>query len=129
MDKHIYDNSYMPIMPIEPIKFYKCLSDETRLNCVLLIQQEQELCVCELTEALQVSQPKISRHLAQLRECGLLKDRRNGQWVFYQINPALPKWAIDIIASTLDNNMSLIKPLIGRLVCMGDRPERKAMCC
>jgi len=119
----------MPIMPIEPIKFYKCLSDETRLNCVLLIQQEQELCVCELTEALQVSQPKISRHLAQLRECGLLKDRRNGQWVFYQINPALPKWAIDIIASTLDNNMSLIKPLIGRLVCMGDRPERKAMCC
>ena len=58
---------------MEPVQFYKCLADETRLKSLLLIEKEQELCVCELMAALEESQPKISRHLAQLRKCGLLK--------------------------------------------------------
>ena len=63
---------------MNPVQFYKCLSDETRLRCLLLIEQEGELCVCELTEALDEIQPKVSRHLAQLRKCELLIDRRQG---------------------------------------------------
>jgi ArsR family transcriptional regulator len=116
-------------MNIQPLQFYKCLSDETRLSCVLLISKEQELCVCELTGALEVSQPKISRHLAQLREGGLLQDRREGQWIYYKINPALPGWATEIIAITLRDNEKIIKPLLRRLRGMGDRPLRKAQCC
>ncbi len=50
--------------------FFKALADETRLRSLLLILQQGELCVCELTEALALSQPKISRHLAQLRTQG-----------------------------------------------------------
>ncbi len=65
------------------------LSDETRLRCLLLIEHQQELCVCELMKAIDEIQPKVSRHLAQLRRCDLLVDRRQGQWVFYRINPAL----------------------------------------
>ena len=116
-------------MNIQALQFYKCLSDETRLSCVLLIHKEQELCVCELTEALQVSQPKISRHLAQLRECGLLQDRREGQWIFYRINPSLATWATEVIDITLNNNQKLILPLHQKLSTMGDRPLRKSQCC
>ena len=58
--------------------FFKMLADSTRLRCLLLMQAEGELCVCELTHALNLSQPKISRHLAHLREAGVLVARRNG---------------------------------------------------
>jgi hypothetical protein len=52
---------------VNPVQFYKCLADETRLRCLLLIEHEQELCVCELMKAIDEIQPKVSRHLAQLR--------------------------------------------------------------
>lgn len=114
---------------MDPLAFYKCLADDTRLKCVLLIYQEQELCVCELTEALQASQPKVSRHLAQLRECGLLQDRRQGQWIYYQLSPSLPAWAQTVIETTAEDNQRFIKLPYQRLCKMGDRPERKEQCC
>ena len=86
---------------MSPAQFFKCLSDETRLRCVALLQKQGKLCVCELTAALDLSQPKISRHLALLRQHGLLLDSREGQWVYYQINPQLPDWAFPILANAL----------------------------
>lgn len=114
---------------MNPVQFYKCLADETRLRSMLLIQQEGELCVCELTEALEESQPKVSRHLAQLRECGLLIDRRQGQWVFYDINPGLEAWAKQILAETTQGNTLFMKPCHKRLRKMGSRPQRDMTCC
>lgn len=114
---------------MNPVQFYKCLSDETRLRCLLLIEQEKELCVCELTEALQEIQPKVSRHLAQLRTCELLIDRRQGQWVFYKINPALPDWAKKVLATSAKANGAFIEDNKKRLAAMGDRPERIKSCC
>jgi ArsR family transcriptional regulator len=116
-------------MTIQALQLFKCLADETRLSCILLIHKEQELCVCELTHALQLSQPKISRHLAQLRECGLLKDRREGQWIFYSISPLLQDWVVEIISTTLNSTENVIKPIHQRLSCMGSRPERNKKCC
>ena len=86
---------------MSPAQFFKCLSDETRLRCVALLQKQGKLCVCELTAALDLSQPKISRHWALLRQCGLLLDSREGSWVYYQINPNLPDWAFPILANAL----------------------------
>ncbi|MDD2661204.1 MAG: metalloregulator ArsR/SmtB family transcription factor [Methylococcales bacterium] len=86
---------------MSPAQFFKCLSDETRLRCVALLQKQGKLCVCELTAALDLSQPKISRHLALLRQCGLLLDSREGQWVYYQISPKLPDWAFPILENAL----------------------------
>lgn len=114
---------------MNPVQFYKCLADETRLRCLLLIEQEQELCVCELTEALQEIQPKVSRHLAQLRKCGLLLDRKKGQWVFYRINPDLPPWARASLAETLSGNKAFIADNLKSLTGMGNRPERVEACC
>ncbi|MDD5273921.1 MAG: metalloregulator ArsR/SmtB family transcription factor [Methylovulum sp.] len=83
---------------LTPTTLFKCLGDDTRLRCVTLLHQEGRLCVCDLTEALDMLQPKISRHLALLRQCAVLIDTREGQWVYYQINPDLPIWAADIVA-------------------------------
>ncbi|WGZ94070.1 MAG: metalloregulator ArsR/SmtB family transcription factor [Candidatus Thiothrix putei] len=79
--------------------FTKALADQTRLRILLLLAVRRELCVCELTQALELAQPKISRHLAVLRESGLLQDRKTGLWVYYRLHPDLPQWA----TATLDN--------------------------
>ncbi|WP_151703050.1 metalloregulator ArsR/SmtB family transcription factor [Nitrincola alkalilacustris] len=83
---------------MNPVVFFKCLSDNTRLRITALLTVEKELCVCELMAVLKESQPKISRHLALLRNCGLLLDERRGQWVYYRINPQLPEWATAVLA-------------------------------
>ncbi|WP_026244695.1 metalloregulator ArsR/SmtB family transcription factor [Dasania marina] len=112
-----------------PVEFHKCLAEETRLRSLMLIDQEQELCVCELVTALAESQPKISRHLAQLRAAGILNDRRQGQWVFYQLSPTLPSWALTVLRQTRLANPRFIAPHSQRLQAMGSRPERKLSCC
>ena len=73
--------------------FFKCLSDPTRLDIIKWVLVRKNVCVCELTELLQLSQPKISRHLALLRNLSVLLDQRKGQWVYYRVNPDLPAWA------------------------------------
>ncbi len=80
-----------------PHRFFKMLSDETRVRCLLLIARHERSCVCDITEALGESQPKVSRHLAQLRQSGVLVDERRGQWVYYSLSPNLPGWARKVI--------------------------------
>mgnify|MGYP001615471158 FL=1 len=72
--------------------FFKCLSDPTRLDILKIVLAQGNVCVCEITEALNLSQPKISRHLALLRNLSILLDQRKGQWVYYRLNPELPEY-------------------------------------
>ncbi len=116
-------------MSLDPLRLFKCLADETRLMLMLLIQREGELCVCEMTHALEESQPKVSRHLAQLRRCGLLEDRREGQWVYYAIAPELPDWASRILAAGAEGGAARLDALQSRLGRMGHRPARRAALC
>lgn len=114
---------------MNPVSFYKCLADETRLKLMLLIQNHSELCVCELTSALEISQPKVSRHLAQLRQCQLLVDRRQGQWIFYSINPELESWCQLILQQTAAANSVFLEQDEQRLAAMSNRPDRGDICC
>lgn len=84
-------------MSLTSLQLFKNLSDETRLGIVLLLREMGELCVCDLCTALEQSQPKISRHLAMLRESGLLLDRKQGKWVHYRLSPHIPSWAAQVI--------------------------------
>jgi ArsR family transcriptional regulator, arsenate/arsenite/antimonite-responsive transcriptional repressor len=113
-------------MNINPEQLFRLLCDPIRLRCVLLIQHEGSLCVCELTEALDMVQPKISRHLAMLRKGGLLQDERRGQWVHYRLHPELPDWARSILAAAAQGRESarLYEQDRQRLVRMQDRPSR-----
>ena len=112
-----------------PSEFFKCLADETRLTAVMLILHEQELCVCELTEAMSESQPKISRHLAQLKSMSVLNTERQSQWIYYRINEDLPQWAKDVLKTTLAEEINTIQPCLDRLQRMGSRPERQSKFC
>ena len=116
-------------MPITPETLFQMLSDATRLRALMLLAAEQELCVCELTHALNLSQPKISRHLAHLRESGLLLARREGQWMYYRIDPALADWARSILHHTLLGNAGS-EPYRGDRSALKDMPNRPgAACC
>lgn len=77
------------------------LSDSTRLRLVILLARHGELCVCELVRALHTHQPKVSRHLAVLRDNAIIKGRRDGQWIHYRLNPELPTWASNSIDALL----------------------------
>ncbi len=81
---------------MDPTQLFKALSDVTRLRCLSLLVANQELCVCELTNALALPQPKVSHHLAALRRAGLVVDRKDGLWIHYQINPDVPRWVLEV---------------------------------
>lgn len=109
-----------------PDTFFRALSDATRLRSLMLMQRQGELCVCELTHALELSQPKISRHLAALREAEVVSDRRDGLWVFYRVHPDLPYWAQRVLAETLEG-VGGLEPYaqdLQRLTEMSDRPRQ-----
>lgn len=69
----------------DTIKAFKALSDETRLR-ILNILLERECCVCEVMQALDISQTRASRNLAALLDAGFLKLRRDGLWSLYSID-------------------------------------------
>lgn len=113
---------------LTPPVVFKCLADETRARMTLLIAREGELCVCELTCALDVSQPKISRHLAQLREAAVLMDRRQGQWVYYRLHPSLPEWVSVMLKGVADANPQWLSTDALRLAARGERPQGLNAC-
>ncbi|MHB1394863.1 MAG: ArsR/SmtB family transcription factor [Clostridia bacterium] len=67
------------------LNIFKVLSDETRIR-ILVMLYHKKLCVCELCGVLEESQPKISKHLAKLRDMGYVKDERQEQFIFYCLN-------------------------------------------
>ena len=88
-----------------PAKLFKALSDETRLR-ILALLSHGELCVCDLMEVLNLPQSTVSRHLAHLRNAGLVDDRRQGVWMYYRLlNPQ----------GELENSLQGLPLLLARL--------------
>lgn len=78
-----------PGQAIELAKVFKALGDPVRLRLASLIASHEggEACVCDLTDAFDLSGPTISHHLKVLREAGLITGERRGTWVYYRIQP------------------------------------------
>jgi DNA-binding transcriptional ArsR family regulator len=95
---------------------HKALADETRLQMVVLLQQEPELCVCHFERTLAISQSKASRHLRYLLNAGLLRDRREGVWMHYRLaddmRPELQA-LVDSVGRSVDP--AVVKDLRARL--------------
>lgn len=116
-------------MNIQADQFFKILGDLTRLRALVLLSREGELCVCELTHALDEIQPKISRHLALLREAQLVLDRRQGQWIYYRLNPKLPDWAQAVLSETAEG-IEQQAPFAADQRALSKMPNRpKSTCC
>lgn len=73
----------------EATQLFKLLSDETRLNILMLLARQRQ-CVCEISQMLSISQPKASKHLAKLRDLGVVVDTRDEKFIYYQLNPSYP---------------------------------------
>lgn len=104
----------LPAMETEIL--FHALSDATRREILAHLIQSGECCVCHLYETLDMSQPKVSRHLAVLREANLVQNRREGLWVHYRLNADLPGWA----RAVLEGMAQGLKP---------DSVKRGAGCC
>ncbi|HLP57436.1 MAG TPA: metalloregulator ArsR/SmtB family transcription factor [Candidatus Deferrimicrobium sp.] len=85
------------------LSILKALADETRLRIINLLY-ERELCVCEIEEIVGASQAKISRHLAYLKNSGLVHIRRSAQWSFYSIEKSTGlKFVDELVHGVLRN--------------------------
>lgn len=80
---------------------FLALSDPLRLRCLALMAARGELCVCQVVAALDVAQPKVSRHLAVLRDAGIAVARREAQWLHYRIAPDLEPWRRDAVMAAV----------------------------
>ncbi|MDP3340499.1 metalloregulator ArsR/SmtB family transcription factor [Frigidibacter sp.] len=77
------------------------LAEPTRLGAMRLLSGGEERCVCDLMRSLDVSQSRMSRHMAVLKQAGLVVDRRDAQWVRYRIRPDLPPHLRALLAAAL----------------------------
>ena len=97
---------------LELADIFKALGDETRLTIVQLLVG-RELCVCDILDSFVMSQPAISHHLKILRQAGVVRDKREGKWIYYSLNPA-----------TLD----LLSGVLGSLQRDADKKTRTGRC-
>ena len=67
------------------IELFHALSDETRLEVIELLRKG-ERCVCELTDTLDAAQSRLSFHLRVLKDAGIVRDRKDGRWVYYELD-------------------------------------------
>jgi ArsR family transcriptional regulator len=80
------------------VEVFRALGDPVRLKIVQMVAEAGELCVCHIVEGLNMAQPAVSHHLTRLRYSGLLKARKEGQWVHYSLNyDVLEKLGIDVL--------------------------------
>lgn len=110
-----------------PASIFRALGDELRLAILMLIREQKKLCVYELTTALDSPQPKVSRHLANLKDAGLLETERQGQWIYYFLHPEMPHWLTRVLNETSDGNAKLVKEEMARLQAMNDRPVMRVL--
>lgn len=93
-------------------EIFKALGDETRLDIVIMLKGK-ELCVCDIIDAFNLSQPAISHHLKILRQAGIINDTKEGKWVYYRIN---------------QNVFQVIKQFVHEFEQHGDKQERCSSC-
>lgn len=109
---------------MSPTDLFSVLSHPTRLRLALLMVQHGTLCVCELQHAVDEDQPRVSRHLANLRQAEVIVGERRAQWVHYRLSPQLPGWARAILDEALHGEQG--DPAFienqRRLANMADRP-------
>lgn len=113
--------------PIEPALLFKTLSDPTRLRLLNLLAEEQ-VCVCDLQGTLGLDQPKVSRHLAQLRRAGLVEVERDGKWMHYRLARHGDPLVHDVLAGLRawmrrQPRLSSERGRLGKICCQNDKTK------
>jgi ArsR family transcriptional regulator, arsenate/arsenite/antimonite-responsive transcriptional repressor len=87
----------MANIKFDPQLLFEALAEPIRRRILALLLEHDERCVCDLHGVLNEPQPKVSRHLAVLREAGLVLARRDGVWMHYRLNPEIPAWTFRVL--------------------------------
>lgn len=110
----------------EVVKIFKALSDPNRLRIIKMLQI-RPLCVCEITDILQLATSTVSKHLSILRDSELITDEKDGKWVNYHLNhsttdeyvskllPLLEKWLPD--DNTIRQDAEKVKSVDRNVIC------------
>jgi ArsR family transcriptional regulator len=104
---------------------FDTLADPTRRRILALLLAKGELCVCELTTALEEIQPKISRHLGVMKAAGLVTARREGTWMHYRM-AELPAWTMALLGPLASGAVPEFKTDMKRIRIMSGRATRCA---
>jgi len=111
-EKELWDLHMSGKTALELADIFKALGDETRLTIVQLLVG-RELCVCDILDSFVMSQPAISHHLKILRQAGVVRDKREGKWIYYSLNPA---------------TLALLGGVLGSLQRDADKKSRTGRC-
>lgn len=88
---------------------FRALADPTRLGIIEKLRGGEQ-CVCDLTDALETGQSRLSFHLKCLKDAGVLRDRREGRWVYYALNSAAIAEIESVIATLRPSRLRLVGP-------------------
>lgn len=89
----------------------KLLSDKTRLSIIALLK-EREMCVCDIVDILETTQPNISQHLKKLKTGGIVNETRRSQWIYYSLNLENKTYLNEIIRQlpSMKDRLNAFKP-------------------
>jgi ArsR family transcriptional regulator len=124
LDTPRYIYGLVDLLLMDNQAIFDVMADPTRRRILALLAAEGELCVCEMTAALDDIQPKVSRHLSVIRKAGLVRARREGTWIFYRIAHGLPGWQRDVIDAVCGGAVPELSADRARLRQMRGRPAR-----
>lgn len=105
------------------LKMTKALADKNRLRVVMFLMTQEELCVCQITEMLELSIATVSRHMSVLQNAHLVKSRKDGRWVYYSLTNTFPRllkqWLMEALSQS-EENLKDIERLKKILLCNPD---------
>lgn len=116
------------------LQITKALSDGNRLRVIMALTMQKELCVCQITELLQLATPTASRHMSVLQTAGLVTKRKDSRWVYYRLADAFPPllrqwlWETLIHADQIANDQETIKGIVGcelEALCKAQKLRRR----
>ena len=116
------------------LNFLKCIADENRLK-ILKLLLDGEYCVCQLQQLLDKSQSSVSQHLSYFKELELLKEEKNGKWIYYAVDRTVyDRYLADLISLKADNlaelNLSELQNKIDNLDTAAEiKSGAKGGCC
>ena len=91
------------------LKQIKALSDGNRLRVVMALSAHDELCVCQITELLQVSTPTVSRHMSALQNAGLVESRKDARWMHYRLSENFPDVLLNWVKSSVSDSQIILQ--------------------
>ena len=109
----------------QAVRWFHALSDETRLEIIQMLSNG-ERCVCELTDALDAAQSRLSFHLKTLKDAQIVTDRREGRWVYYALNTDVFQSIESMVASLAGGETAAVSR---RLPVLKTSPKKKGACC